>query len=61
VPASGKKPKQHFPTPEERDERHKIEDVTPEEALRILLGAGHDDDDELNEGNREGPGDVRPG
>jgi hypothetical protein len=38
VPASGKKPKQHFPTPEERDERHKIEDLSPEDALRILLG-----------------------
>jgi len=38
-----KKPKQHFPTPEERDERHKIEDVSPEDALKILLGAGKND------------------
>jgi hypothetical protein len=36
------KPKQHFPTPEERDERHKIEDVSPEDALKILMGAGND-------------------
>jgi hypothetical protein len=31
------KPKQHFPTPEERDERHKIEGVSEEDALKILL------------------------
>jgi hypothetical protein len=38
----GKKPKQHFPTPEERDERHKIEGVSEEEALKILLGVRND-------------------
>jgi hypothetical protein len=40
-------PRQHFPTPEERDERHKIEDVSPEEALKILLGtdSGRDKED----------------
>jgi hypothetical protein len=52
------KPKQHFPTPEERDERHKIEDVRPEDALKILLGAG--DDRELDDRNSEGPGDALP-
>lgn len=36
------KPKQHFPTPAERDERHKIDDVSEEEALKILLGAPND-------------------
>jgi hypothetical protein len=37
---------QHFPTAEERDERHKIEDVSPEDALKILMGA---QDGELDE------------
>jgi hypothetical protein len=36
------KPKQHFPTPEERDERHKIEGVSEEEAVKILLGGLND-------------------
>jgi hypothetical protein len=55
---SEKKPKQHFPTPEERDERHKIEDVSPEEALKILMGAP--DDRELEDRNTQPPGDALP-
>jgi hypothetical protein len=45
------KPKQHFPTAEERDERHKIEDVSPEDAVKILLGAV--DDRELKEDEQQ--------
>jgi hypothetical protein len=45
------KPKQHFPTPEERDERHKIEDVSPEDALKVLLGSK---DRELDEEPKNG-------
>jgi hypothetical protein len=48
---SDDKPKQHFPTPEERDERHKIEDVSPEDALKILLGTP--DDGERGESSPE--------
>jgi hypothetical protein len=31
--------RQHDPTPDERDERVKIEGVSEEEALKILLGS----------------------
>jgi hypothetical protein len=46
--ARKKKPKQHFPTSKERDERTRI-DTDPEEALKILLGTANDrelDEDE---------------
>jgi hypothetical protein len=46
-------PKQHFPTPDERDGRVKIEGVSEEEALKILLGA-------LNDPELRTPGDGGP-
>ena len=54
MPKKPKRPKQHFPTSEERDERHKIDGVSEEDALKILLGTS--DDRELDESDRpEGP------
>ena len=40
---------QHHPTPEERDERVKI-DLPPEEAIKALLETGpHSDEDDADE------------
>jgi len=50
VPASQPKPSQHDPSPEERDERVRVDGVSEEDALRILLGATGDR--ELDEEDR---------
>ena len=56
MPGKPKRPKQHFPTPEERDERHKIEDVSPEDAIKILLRAAdaREQDDDQEPGDSQG-------
>jgi hypothetical protein len=40
-----KKPDQHFPTAAERDEKTQL-DIDPETALKILLGASNDLDEQ---------------
>lgn len=46
-------PSQHDPTPDERDERVKVDGVSEEDTLKILLGAPNDrelDDEDEPEG-----------
>ncbi len=56
--AKNPQPSQHDPTPDERDERVKVDGVSEEEALRILLGAPADR--ELADEERRGPGEGGP-